>query len=138
MCTYLSTESFRTQISKLTKKAKDGYSSINEDVCSVFSSLKHEDIVQLSTTIWEEETFKIKKIRIGNSHLKLSKRDGFRLFFLVRKDRKEVVFLFAYPKNGCHGQIDIPTKDRLNLLKEYINTAGSLVKHDIANSLAPI
>lgn len=47
------------------------------------------------------------KLRLPDKKHKLSKRDGFRLIYLVYKNTEEVVFMDIYPKNGPMQQLDI-------------------------------
>lgn len=55
----------------------------------------------------------------------LSRKDGFRLIYLVSKTDEIVVFLDIYPKNGPLQQLDIVDNDLKSLLKEFIEEAQS-------------
>jgi mRNA-degrading endonuclease RelE of RelBE toxin-antitoxin system len=48
--------------------------------------------------VLNEDNFSIIKLRVPNSGRNLSKKDGFRLLYLVHRQKEEVVFLYIYPK----------------------------------------
>ena len=49
----------------------------------------------------------------------LSKKDGYRLVYLVSKISETVVFLDIYPKNGPSQQLDVSDKDLAMLLEKF-------------------
>lgn len=53
-----------------------------------------------------EDSFVTIKLRLPDRKHKLSKKDGYRLIYLVYKDKEEVAFLDIYPKNGPKQQLD--------------------------------
>ena len=63
----------------------------------------------------------------------LSRKDGFRLIYLVSKTDEIVVFLDIYPKNGPLQQLDLPDEDLKSLVREFIVEAqlGSLKDYTI-------
>lgn len=64
---------------------------------------------------------------------KLSKKDGYRLIYIVYKDREEVGLLDVYPKNGPLQQLDIDDKQVLNLVQQYLEEKvnGALSSYSI-------
>ncbi len=64
---------------------------------------------------------------------KLSKKDGYRLIYIVYKDREEVGLLDVYPKNGPLQQLDIDDKQVLNLVQQYLEEKvnGTLSSYSI-------
>jgi hypothetical protein len=73
------------------------------------------------------------KLRLPDKKHRLSKRDGYRLIYLVYKDREEVVFLDVYPKNGPMQQLDIPDEQVVELVRQYIDEKerGELIPIEI-------
>ena len=64
---------------------------------------------------------------------KLSKKDGYRLIYIVYKDREEVGLLDVYPKNGPLQQLDIDDKQVLSLVQQYLEEKvnGALSSYSI-------
>ena len=60
------------------------------------------------------------KLRLPDKKQRLSKRDGFRLMYLVSKVDELVVFLDIYPKNGPSQQLDIDDVEIKRLVSEFI------------------
>ncbi len=61
------------------------------------------------------------KLRLPDKKHKLSKRDGFRLIYLVYKDADDVALLDIYPKNGPMQQLDIDDAKVIELIRLYID-----------------
>lgn len=135
MCEYLSTESFWNQITKLTRKKKDGYISVKTDICAKFTGKTFEEIAMIGVTLRNEKEFKLKKIRIENSYQNLGVSGGYRLIYIVRTDRKEIVFLYVYPKRGTHQEIDISDTQLKAFYQSYIDGKIETAKCDINNEL---
>lgn len=85
--------------------------------------------------VLNEDNFSIIKLRVPNSGRNLSKKDGFRLLYLVHRQKEEVVFLYIYPKRGPQGLITLKDNDIIFLLKDYVAEKQDLVSHDIADNL---
>ena len=73
------------------------------------------------------------KLRLPDKKHRLSKRDGYRLIYLVYKDREEVAFLDVYPKNGPLQQLDIADNEVVELVRQYVDEKerGVLVKMEM-------
>ncbi len=135
MCDFFSTVRFRRQIKELTKRERDGYASVLADICNEFKGKTIEEIRISLDRILDADKFCLVKLRLKNSALHLSKKDGFRLLYLVRKDKPEVTFLYVYPKRGNKGELNVKNNDYLPFLEDYVNECLSLVKHDIQQEL---
>ena len=61
------------------------------------------------------------KLRMPDRKHKLSKKDGYRLIYIVYKDREEVGLLDVYPKNGPLQQLDIDDKQVISLVQQYLD-----------------
>ena len=59
------------------------------------------------------------KLRLPDRKHKLSRKDGFRLIYLVYKNSERVIFMSIYPKNGPLQKLDITDSELLDLLEEY-------------------
>lgn len=138
MCEYYSTSCFRNQVCELTKKAKEGYRSVLEDICNELKDKSIDEIRITLDRVKDEENFTIVKLRLQNEGLKLSKKDGFRLIYLVRKDKDIVILLDVYPKRGPKQRLNVKNNDYNIYLKNYLDEAACLVKHDIGNKLTEI
>lgn len=51
---------------------------------------------------------------------RLSKKDGYRLIYLVSMIEERVAFLDIYPKRGPLHQLDIPDEELMRLLALYV------------------
>ena len=72
-------------------------------------------------------------MRLPDKKHRLSKRDGYRLIYLVYKDREEVALLDVYPKNGPMQQLDIADEEVVELVRQYIDEKerGVLIPFEI-------
>lgn len=131
MPVFYSIQAFRDAINKLCSKPKEGYGSVVKDVCSLFINKPIEEIRINRDMVLNENNFTIIKLRVPNSAQKLSKKDGFRLIYLVHKQKDEVVFLYIYPKRGPQGLITIKEQDIISLLQDYVQERqkATLVSH---------
>lgn len=71
--------------------------------------------------VLNETQFTVIKFRIPNSGQNTSKRDGFRLIYLVHKQKEEVVFLYVYPKRGAQGLNTVDAEKIVSLLRDYVS-----------------
>ncbi|MDR1937758.1 MAG: hypothetical protein LBQ73_04575 [Tannerellaceae bacterium] len=115
------TDRFGRQIADLLKKPKDGYTSVEKDIYDCIRAKTYNELLDSHDMVRDEKNFRIVKMRLKNSAQRLSSRDGYRLIFLIRKDREEVVLLYAYPKQGNKGQMSVSRDDILTFLNDYIN-----------------
>lgn len=135
MCLFYSTSTFRKSLKDLLSKRKNGYSSIVNDICNEFLGKTIQQILSNRDQIVIEDSFSVIKLRLPNSGLSRSKRDGFRLIYLARKDRNEVIFLYVFPKTGPMKIDNIGPQTLHDLLVEYASDYMSLIQHDINDNL---
>lgn len=121
MLKFYSIQRFRDAVSKLCSKRKEGYISVKNDIYSFFCGKSVDEIRINRDMVRDEKTFSIIKLRMPNSYQNLSKKDGYRLIYLVHKQREEVIFLYVYPKRGAQGLNTISAKDMITLLNDYVN-----------------
>ena len=117
---FLCTSDFVNSLKKLQKKPKAGYSSCKEDIRYVLGERSFDEIWELRDQIKDYTPSKrLIKLRVPNSGQNLSKRDGFRLFMLLDKDKELITFLYVYPKRGKYARTNITDQERENLAKTY-------------------
>lgn len=78
-----------------------------------------------------EDSYITIKLRLPDRKHKLSKKDGFRLLYLVYKEKEEVAFLDIYPKNGPKQQLDEKDEAIAWLIDSYATEkeSGILVEY---------
>ena len=137
---FYTTSSFRTAISKLTHKRKDGYFSVVEDICDDLNSKDDSILRESNDRIRQEENFRVIKLRVKNSHLNLPKNDAFRLIYWVSTKSDHLVLLTVYPKRGSLSANNLTQAEFKRLLREMVQEKESctLQKVDISNNLKVI
>ena len=136
---YTST-SFRSSISKLTRKPKDGYESVAKDICEALMNMDDSMLRDTNDRIRQEQFFRIVKLRVKNSHQNLPKNDGYRLIYWVSTKSDNLVLLSVYPKRGPQGAGNLTNQEFKRLLNELLSEKEQCVlqKVDILNNLAII
>lgn len=106
--TIYSIPSFWNSKEKLTKKQKDGYALLCQDIYNSLRDLTIDQIYSLPDMVRlsSDGVFRVNKVRIPNSTTNESKRDGYRLVILVNKKLNHIAFLNVYPKKGKYGRED--------------------------------
>lgn len=136
---YTST-SFRSSISKLTRKTKDGYESVVKDICDALGSMDDSFLRETNDRIRQEQNFRIVKLRVKNSHQNLPKNDAFRLIYWVSTKSDNLVLLSIYPKRGPLGINNLTNDEFKRLLEEMLREKcdSILQKVDVADNLKVI
>lgn len=119
MISFKTTSTFRKQIEKLLKARRDVYGGVINEIKSALHNVPIEQIRMNRDMILMEDDILIVKLRLPDKKQKLSRKDGYRLIYLVSKVDNLVVFLYIYPKNGPLQQLDIDDKEVQNLVAEY-------------------
>lgn len=70
--------------------------------------------------ILSENDLIVIKLRLPDKRQRLSKKDGYRLIYLVSKINETVVFLDVYPKNGPLQQLSISDSALKQLLSDFV------------------
>ena len=122
----------------MLKAKRDEYASTKSDVAKAFFGKSSDVIFSNPDMIYQDKNFKIIKLRQQNTASKLSKRDGFRIIYLINNKKDIVCLFYVYPKAGSLGQIDISNNDLANFVDEYVKDREDklLVCHDITNELS--
>lgn len=109
----------------LLKVKRKVYANVENEINREFTGKPIEQIRQNNDMILLEGDLVVVKLRLPDKKQHLSRKDGFRLIYLVSKTDEIVVFLDIYTKNGPLQQLDIADNDLKSLLKEFIEEAQS-------------
>lgn len=125
MISFKTISSFRTRLAALLKVKRKVYANVEVEIRREFAGKPIEQIRQNNDMILLEGDLVVIKLRLPDKKQHLSRKDGFRLIYLVSKTDEIVVFLDVYPKNGPLQQLDIADNDLKLLLKKFIEEAQS-------------
>ena len=116
---------FRKALLELLKVRKNVYAGIEKEICRQFKDCPIENIRNNRDMVLIEEDWVIIKLRLPDKKQRLSKKDGYRLIYLVSKQTEDVTFLTIYPKNGPNQRISIPNEEMKILLSQYLSEAAA-------------
>ena len=125
MISFKTISSFRTRLSDLLKVRRKVYANVENEIKREFTGKPIDNIRQNNDMIVLEGEMIIIKLRLPDKKQHLSRKDGFRLIYLVSKTDEIVVFLDIYPKNGPLQQLDIADNELKMLVIQFINEAQS-------------
>ena len=120
MISFKTISSFRQRLENLLKVRRNVYSGVTNEIRKELGSASIEQIRMNRDMILMEDDFLVIKLRFPDKKQKLSKKDGFRLIYLVSKTDDIVVFLDIYPKNGSLQQLDIELNEVKELISEFV------------------
>lgn len=137
MVYFASVSTFRIRLAALLKVKHGVYSGVPNEICKSFKDVPIEQIRQNRDMILLNNELVVIKLRLPDKRQHLSKSDGYRLIYLVLKDRPAVVLLDIYPKRGPSQQLDIEDDEVNRLVTEFFDELDSvtLVVHDINDNL---
>ncbi len=77
------------------------------------------------------------KLRLPDKKQRKSRKDGYRLIYLVAKDSDMVTFLSIYPKNGPSQKINLSKEELNSLMAQFIEeiSTGALQPYSPLMSL---
>lgn len=110
---------FRSRLELLLKVKRGVYATVEEEIRREFGSKSIEEIRINNDMILIDEPRIVIKLRLPDKKHRLAKKDGYRLLYLVYKDREEVAFLDIYPKNGPMQQLDENDDVVVALVEQY-------------------
>lgn len=120
MISFFSISTFRKRLDSLLNVKRNVYAGVSGELSKEFKGKSIEQIRQNNDMILIEGDIIVIKLRLPDKKQRLSKRDGFRLMYLVSKVDELVVFLDIYPKNGPSQQLDIDDVEIKRLVSEFI------------------
>lgn len=130
MISFKSISSFRSRLANLIKVRRKVYANVDNEIQREFTGKPIEQIRQNNDMILLEGELIIIKLRLPDKKQHLSRKDGYRLIYMVSKTDEMVVFLDIYPKNGPLQQLDIADNDLKALIKQFIDEAQAGVLED--------
>lgn len=123
MISFKTISSFRSRLSGLLSVRRKVYVNVENKIKREFAGKPIEQIRQNNDMILLEGDLIIIKQRLPDKKQHLSRKDGYRLIYLVSKTDEIVVFLDIYPKNGPLQQLDIADAELKFLVKQFIDEA---------------
>ena len=112
---------FLQRVAALKAVRRGVYATVEDEISKSFAGQSIEMIRQNRDMILMDDEHVVIKLRIPDRKHKLSKKDGYRLIYIVYKNREEVGLLDVYPKNGPSQQLDIDDKQVISLVQQYID-----------------
>lgn len=128
---FFTISTFRDVVASLIKKPREGYSSVVADICAELQSMPDNILRDNNERIIQTPEYRVVKLRVANSNLKLSKSNGFRLVYLVSLITDDVFLLTVFPKRGTKGICNIPNAEFVRLLNELSQEISSKLLHQV-------
>ena len=125
MIDYKAISHFIKRVNDLLKVRKGVYSGVSDEINKEFAGKNIEQIRANYDMILMESDAIVIKLRLPDRRVRLAKKDGYRLIYLVSKITEFVVFLDIYPKRGPKQQLDIEDKELKRLLQIFIEEKGN-------------
>lgn len=110
-----------TRVRSLLDVKKGVYKGVTAEIENAFKGKDIDEIRRNRDMILQQDGWKIIKLRLQDKKQHLSKRDGYRLIYLVSMTEEKIILLDIYPKNGPSQQLDIEDSEIFRLLKEFIS-----------------
>ena len=111
---------FRERLQSLMDYKRSVYSGAETEIKNAFKGVPIEQIRHNRDMILMQDDSIAIKLRLPDHRQRLSKKDGYRLIYLVSMIEERVAFLDIYPKRGPLQQLDIPEEELLRLLELYV------------------
>ena len=111
---------FRGRLQDLLNYKRGVYGGAETEVITAFKNVPIEQIRQNRDMILMQDSSIAIKLRLPDHRQRLSKKDGYRLVYLVSMIEERVAFLDIYPKRGPLQQLDISDEELLRLLALYV------------------
>lgn len=114
-----STARFNSDISNLTKKPKDGYSSVRKDIADIFEKVNtFEAACKIGDCIRLIGKSLLIKVRIRNSGNSIGSSGGFRLIMMANPNTETITLCHVYPKRGKLSKPNVSSTELAAILKE--------------------
>ena len=101
------------------------YSGAETEIKNAFKGIPIEQIRQNRDMILMQDDSIAIKLRLPDHRQRLSKKDGYRLIYLVSMIEERVAFLDVYPKRGPLQQLDIADEELTRLLSLYVQEGNN-------------
>ena len=116
---------FRGRLQNLIDYKRGVYAGVKAEVITAFKNVPIEQIRQNRDIILMQDDSIAIKLRLPDHRQRLSKKDGYRLIYLVSLIEERVAFLDIYPKRGPLQQLDIPDEELMRLLTLYVQEGAN-------------
>ncbi|MDE5881017.1 MAG: hypothetical protein K2H60_04750 [Muribaculaceae bacterium] len=120
MTQFFSISTFRKRLTDLLSVKRGVYSNVRKEIVKEFTGKSIEEIRQNRDMILLQDDITVVKLRLPDKKMRLSRKDGYRLIYLVSREVEVVTFLDIYPKNGPAQQLDLSENNLKELLLEFI------------------
>lgn len=107
------TSTFSDELNLCEKK----YPGIGKEIKKEFENLTFDEIFCKKYTLSDKGESKILKVRVGYGNS--GKSSGFRVYLLLIKSEREMVFLYLHPKKGKRAKNSLKPVDLIEILKQY-------------------
>lgn len=133
MISFKTISSFRSRLKELLTAKRNVYINVEDEIKREFRGKSINQIRQNNDMILLDGELIVVKLHLPDKKHHLSKKDGYRLIYLVSKTQEIVAFLDVYPKRGPLQQISISDVELKMLMKEFIEEAQNcnLKEYDI-------
>ena len=111
---------FRERLQVLTEYKRGVYAGVEDEIKKAFKGISIDQIRQNRDMILMQSDAIVIKLRLPDHRQRLSKKDGYRLIYLVSLIEERVAFLDIYPKRGPLQQLDISDEELTHLLSMYV------------------
>ena len=111
---------FRERLQVLTEYKRGVYAGVEDEIKKAFKGISIDQIRQNRDMILMQSDAIVIKLRLPDHRQRLSKKDGYRLIYLVSLIEESVAFLDIYPKRGPLQQLDISDEELIRLLSMYV------------------
>lgn len=125
MITYETITRFRERFQALLEYKRGVYSGVINEVTTAFKDIPIAQVRQNRDMILMQDDAIAIKLRLPDRRQRLSKKDGYRLIYLVSMIEERVAFLDIYPKRGPLQQLDISNEELLHLLTLYVEEGNN-------------
>ena len=122
---------FRERLQVLTEYKRGVYAGVEDEIKKVFKGISIDQIRQNRDMILMQSDAIVIKLRLPDHRQRLSKKDGYRLIYLVSLIEESVAFLDIYPKRGPLQQLDISDEELIRLLSMYVKEGTDNLLKDI-------
>ncbi len=120
MIRFYTISAFRKDLSELLKVRKNVYAGIENEIYREFQGASIDTIRNNRDMILIEEDSIIIKLRLPDKKQRKSRKDGYRLIYLVSTDEEMVTFLAVYPKNGPSQKINLSKEELTYLVAQFL------------------
>lgn len=130
MISYKTISHFRERLQALITFKRGVYANAETEVRQAFARVPIEQVRQNRDMILMQDDSIAIKLRLPDHRQRLSRKDGYRLIYLVSLVEERVAFLDIYPKRGPLQQLDILDDELLRLLAQYVDEGNRSVLQD--------